>query len=369
MRAKMYTVMIVDDMEIMRRQIRRLPLWGESTGFSIASEAMDGQDALEKLEIQAVDLLLTDISMPRINGIELLKEVQERSLASCVVFLSEHSEFNFAKDAIQYGIFDYLVKPVNQEGLQNLLDKVKKHIEQKKMTYLHIKNLEDKLTESIDVYYPTTQINSIIQRIVSGDKNALDTVETMVNETSEAMNYDRLKTALMLQRAYDEIYATIKASQGWIEQFLDLNPFEDLSLSYYNTIEEMKKKIIQNIESLVLIINKFILRSKKSHLVTEICHYCINNVEAEISMGKISETLFLTKNYIGDLFKQETGITVGEYITLVKMERAKKLIAEDTLRSYEIAYRLGYSNAEYFGKLFKKHTGLSPLEFKTTLKD
>jgi len=94
----------------------------------------------------------------------------------------------------------------------------------------------------------------------------------------------------------------------------------------------------------------------------------MTNVENNISISTISEALFLTKNHIGDTFKQETGMTVGEYITMVKIERAKQLVIEGTLKNYEIAQKLGYKDVEYFGKLFKKNTGVSPGEFRNTFK-
>ncbi|WP_055669084.1 response regulator transcription factor [Desnuesiella massiliensis] len=362
----MFKVMIVDDMEIMRRQIKRLPLWGDSTEFIITAEAEDGQEALEKLQIESVDLLITDISMPRINGIELLKESKERCLASCVVFLSEHSEFNFAKEAIQHGIFDYLVKPVNYQELKGLLKRVEEYIKEKKKTQINIKNLEDKLLQAIDIYYPANQLNSIAKNIIEGNINIEGDIQAMVEDTFVALDHDILKTALVLQRVCNEIYLEIKSNYGWVEQFLDKNLVNDISLTHYNNIDFIKKRIMESIEALLLTINKFIFSSKKSPLIKEICNYIVCNIEKEINMSKISEALFLSKNYVGDIFRQETSITVGEYITMVKMERAKQLITEESLRSYEIAHRLGYNNVEYFGKLFKKHTGLSPIEFKNT---
>lgn len=363
----MFKVMIVDDMEVIRKQIKRLPLWGEATGFSIIAEAEDGQEALDKLQIEPVDLLITDIGMPRINGIELLKESQEKSLAVCVVFLSEHSEFNFAKKAIQHGIFDYLVKPVNQDELKELLEKARKHIEEKKKAQINIINLEDKLIGIIDTYCPSYQIDSIIKSILTGDSNVSGIIQSIVEDTYAALDNDKVKTALALQRIYKEFYLKIISKQGWIEQFIDSNLIADINLTQYDNINLIKKKMIEGIENITSIINKFILPSKKSSLVKDICTYVVNNLESKINMCKISEALFLTKNYIGDIFKQETGITVVEYITMVKMERAKQLIKDENLRSYEIAHILGYNNAEYFGKLFKKYTGLSPVEFKHTL--
>lgn len=364
----MFKVMIVDDMEVMRRQIKRLPLWGEDTGFNIIDEAEDGQEALYKLQRQPVDLLITDIKMPRINGIELLKEVHENQLATCVVFLSEHSEFNFAKEAIQYGIFDYLVKPVKAEELKTLLQKVKNYIEEKKQAQIQLKKLENKLMEKIDVYYPTSYLNSIVQYVCEGNNGAIKTIEAMVEDTAAALGYDMTKTAIMLEKAYNEILLGVKDKHGWIEKFVNTKFFSDINLTHYSDTDSIKKTMIEMLEALISIITKFILYSGKSSLIREICIYVIENVENNISITTISKTLFLTKNHIGDIFKQETGMTVGEYITMVKIERAKQLVAEGTLKNYEIAERLGYNNVEYFAKLFKKNTGLTPMEFKNALK-
>jgi two-component system, response regulator YesN len=360
--------MIVDDMEIMRKQIKRLPIWGESSEFCITVEAEDGQDALFKLQRQNVDLVITDIKMPRINGIELLKEVNENCLASCVVFLSEHSEFTFAREAIQYGIFDYLVKPVNPEELEDLLKKVKKNIEEKRKSQNQVKKLEEKLMEKIEIYYPSNHINSIIKYVFEGNIKVIEIVSIMVEDTFAALEGDSMKTALVLQKAYIEIWEAIKTRHNWIEQFVDMDYYNEIFLTQYNNIDLMKKELIEVIESIIALRNRFILHSKKSLLIEEICEFSVRNVEKKISLVKISDALFVTKNYIGDVFKKETGMTVGEYITKIKLERAKQLVAKSSLKSYEIAERLGYSDVEYFGKLFKKYTGVSPIEFKNMIK-
>jgi len=364
----MFKVMIVDDMEVMRRQIRRLPLWGDSTGFNIIDEAEDGQDALYKLQKQSIDLLITDIKMPRINGIELLREVYENNLATCVVFLSEHSEFNFAKEAIQYGIFDYLVKPVKAEELKALLQKVKSYIDEKQRAQVQLENLKDKLMEKIDVYYPSGHLNSIIQHISEGNKKAIEVLGVMVDETAAALDYDGMRIAIVLRRASSEILNRVKEKYEWIDKFVDINCFVDTNLTCYSNIDCTKKKMIEMLEAIILIINRFIIDSDKSHLIKEICTCVMTNVENEISITKISESLFITKNHIGDIFKQETGMTVSEYITMVKIARAKQLVVEGSFMNYEIAQKLGYKDVEYFGKLFKKNTGLSPVQFRNTLK-
>lgn len=361
----MLKVMIVDDMEIMRRQIKRLPVWGKNTEFIVIDEAEDGQEAINKLQIEPVDLLISDIKMPRVDGIELLREVYENDLATCTVFLSEHSEFSFAKEAIQYGIFDYLVKPVKLEELRNLLKKAKDYIVEKETEKIKLKNLEDKLVEKLDMYYPTEHIDLITQYISNGNKQIDQVISNMVYETAIIFENDITKTVIVLQKAISEIFIGVKKNHEWIEKFIYTDFFVDINLGHYNNIDLMKKSIIEILETIINIINKFVLNSKKNPLIKEICMYAIKNIENNISITTISEALFLTKNHIGDIFKQETGMTLGEYITMIKIERAKLLVVDGSLKNYEIAQKLGYKDSEYFSKLFKKHTKLTPIEFRS----
>lgn len=360
----MYKVMIVDDMDFIRMQIKRLPLWGELTGFEVAAEAEDGQEALEKLRMQPIDLLITDIRMPRVNGIELLREVHENNLAACVVFLSEHGEFNFAKEAIQYGIFDYLIKPVNQEELRSLLEKVKECIHEKAEVQNQVKKLEDRLAEKIGVYYPSSHVNRILQYISEENEKAVEASAALVEEAAAVLGYDVMKTAIVLQKAYNEIWKGTMEVHQWMEQFIDIKSFIDINLKRIDNIDLMKEKIVGQVKAILSIIKRFIFNSRKSPIIREICHCVVKNIENEVCIAKISSALFLSKNYIGDVFKQETDMTLGDYITMVKVERAKKLIIEGRLKSYEIAQILGYNNSEYFGKLFKRNTGFSPMEYK-----
>lgn len=355
--------MIVDDMEIIRRRMKRLSLW-KSSEFTIMEEAEDGQDALEKLLLQPVDLLITDISMPRINGIELLKETQERNLASCVVFLTEHCEFTFAKDAITYGVFDYLVKPVTEEGLGELLQKVCKHMDEKKKTEIHIQDLENKL---IEMYYPSNLVSTMKTYLDEGNRNVEEVIQRMVEETYSVLDLNLMKTAFVLEQVYQDLYIYFCECYSWIEQFIDIQPYSVVHLTPCDGVQSMQEKMVENIKELLDYSNKLIFRSKGNSLILEVCQYIVDHVEAEISMDDISKVLFLSKNYIGDTFKKETGITVKNYITMVKMERAKYLIAKEDLKSYEIADRLGYNQVEYFGKVFKKYIGLTPLELKNSL--
>lgn len=126
----MYTVVVADDEEELRRALIRRVDW-ESIGFSVVGEAENGVEALELVEKHEPDLLLTDIRMPFISGIELARQVREVRPATQIVFLSGYDDFSYAQQAIQYNIISYLLKPISAVELTEELKKIKEKIDDK----------------------------------------------------------------------------------------------------------------------------------------------------------------------------------------------------------------------------------------------
>ena len=107
----MYTIVVADDEEELRRAIIRKIDW-ESIGFQVVGEAENGIEALELVERMEPDLLLTDIRMPFVSGIELARQVREVRPTTQIAFLSGFDEFSYAQQAIQYNIISYMLKPI-----------------------------------------------------------------------------------------------------------------------------------------------------------------------------------------------------------------------------------------------------------------
>ncbi|WP_168735456.1 response regulator transcription factor [Cohnella fermenti] len=124
----MYTVLIVDD-EAIQREYLRLQIPALDPRFAVAGEAADGQEALEFLEERSVDLVMTDIKMPVMNGLELCKELQARHPRIKVVILSGYEEFEFVRDALQYRAEQYLLKPLNRDAMRRTLRDVAGRLE------------------------------------------------------------------------------------------------------------------------------------------------------------------------------------------------------------------------------------------------
>jgi len=124
----MYTVVVADDEEELRRAIVRRIDW-ESIGFQVVGEAENGIEALELVEKTEPDLLLTDIKMPFISGIELARQVREVRPATQIAFISGFDEFSYAQQAIQYNIISYMLKPISMADLTKELTVIKGKID------------------------------------------------------------------------------------------------------------------------------------------------------------------------------------------------------------------------------------------------
>ena len=90
----------------------------------------------------------------------------------------------------------------------------------------------------------------------------------------------------------------------------------------------------------------------------------LSSYRRELGVAEIAEQLSLSKNYFGQLFKSQTGMTVSEYLNLVRIEKAKALLKETTLKVYEIADEVGFTDSFYFSSVFKKLVGVSPKEYR-----
>ena len=124
----MIRIMIVDDMPIFLEYLRGCIDW-ESYGFEICCEAHDGKEALEKLDEYYPDVVLTDITMPYINGLELAETITREYPDISVILITGNNEFEYARKAVKIRVCDYIVKPFEKEELILSLSKLQDNID------------------------------------------------------------------------------------------------------------------------------------------------------------------------------------------------------------------------------------------------
>lgn len=114
------SIMIVDDEPLIRRGLRKLIETNE-LGWSVAGEASNGQEALLQLEQLKPNLILSDIRMPVMDGLELARHISERNCGTAVILLTGFRDFEYAQAAVRYGVKDFLLKPCPEEEICRVL--------------------------------------------------------------------------------------------------------------------------------------------------------------------------------------------------------------------------------------------------------
>lgn len=341
----MYRILIADDKEVFRRKLKRMNYFRENSDkFSIDFEARNGLEALEILKKNKVDVVLTDIRMPFVGGVELLKQINEKELCRCVLLLSEFADFNYAKEGILNGAFDYILKPVDEDKISEAFERV----------YRFINSVsKPNVVEISDVELLADSLLAGERMDVIACANCIVTGQFLRYESSEfgpsmRIFLNKLQNLLISKLPYLEHYLSLPISMNSLA--------EVAPDSFVSSFTEHMLSISDSIASLTV--------HTKNIQVQEACLEILNNPDGKTDMGYIAKRLFTNRKYLSALMTREIGMSAVKYISHVKMERARKLLVDSDRNIGEIAQQLGFENTDYFSKVFKKSAGVSPREFR-----
>ncbi len=361
----MYSVMLVDDVKLNLLEISAMNVWGDISGFQITAEAANGRDALKILYDNPVDIMITDIRMPVIDGIELTKKVLEDKLCKCVVLMSQFSDFEYARQGFTNGAIEYLLKPVNSEDFLKMLHQAAAYIKQKNLEQTSIEYMKNILEENAQEHFPAGELRNLVSSIADGGGKSAAIAAKMLESTWAAVNYDCLKTAYIFNNVISKLIDTIVHDYPWLQKLSEISETCRIDLSDCAELSDIKSRLVWVVSEITSTIGKFELEIDNNMMIKNACKIILENVDTEISLNKIAKKLFISRSYLSMLFKEKTGQNVIDYITFVKIERAKKLLADLSMKNYEIAAKLGYCE-EYFTKLFKKIVGMTPTSYRRT---
>ncbi len=523
----LYKVFFVEDEVITREGIRDNVDWNAS-GFEFCGEAADGEMALPLLRAAQPDVLITDIKMPFMDGLQLSKVVRERMPWVKIIILSGHDEFEYAQQAINIGVTDYLLKPVTVQKLQNTLQKLSVRLDQERKEQDNLKKLQEQVEENRTALRERLLFNLVVGAISptdvieKGQMLGLDLIaryylvvvlKIELGDRTEQYDYDELQgiqrhiielagknpDVFALKRDWGDLILVVKGStpeyfeeerdllleeikqavaktryqltigvgspkkritdirQSFIEALINIqnstggnksglnhafertellkvdksavenylrsgvkDGFEEFFNAYLRPLGEtaLKSDLIKNyiFADAVLSIAKLVndLGGEVDKVVPELnsidtimsdiktieqlreqTHKILSNALAyrdsqpngqyknlirqareyiqhhyadpELSLNEAASQANLSASHFSVVFSQETGQTFKEYLTEVRINKAKELLRMTSLRSADIAYQVGYNDPHYFSTAFKKNTGLTPIEFRSQI--
>jgi two-component system, response regulator YesN len=226
--------------------------------------------------------------------------------------------------------------------------------------------LKNILEDNVQEHFPANELRNLVASITEGG-NKSDVIATKMLETTWAgVNYDCLKTAYIINSVIIKLVDAVVRDFPWIQKLSEITELCKIDLSECKELSEIKIKFLDIIENITSIIHKFELEIDNNNIIKNACKIILDNIDTEISLNKIAKKLFISRSYLSMLFREKTGLNVIDYITFVKMERAKILLSDRHLKNYEIAAKLGYCD-EYFTKLFKKVVGMTPTVYRKIL--
>lgn len=343
----MASAMIVDDYEIFRKQLKELKCWKEYPEIQLTTEAGDGARALELLRQQPVDILFTDIKMPKMNGLELLECVKKEKLCKCVVLLSEYADFEYARKGLRLGALDYIVKPVKANSLGKVLDRVKQFLssqEEKKNPFeAECKVLSESIQKASETY--EFQVKELIEKCFTQTEG------------------DVVKLAMMLSDCIHEVAADITRSYSWISM-LATSP-DGISERMLQVDDKyMAAALFESyMQELYYIVSNY-YPENMSELSMKVVDYILKHPYERLTLTDISKVCYVSHTYLSHHFKQDMGKSFVDYIVMLKMQIIKKLLTESDMSFMEIADKTGYEDYKYMGRLFKKTYGFTLTDYR-----
>ena len=145
-----YKVLLVDDEEEVRNAIEQRINW-EELGFEVIGKAQNGVKAMEIAEKLQPDVVITDIKMPYMNGLELARNLKEENPGVRILILTGFDEFEYAKEAVHLEIEEYILKPINANELSECLKRLKNVLDKEREEKLNVRKLEQYYTDSLQI--------------------------------------------------------------------------------------------------------------------------------------------------------------------------------------------------------------------------
>lgn len=163
----MYKLIILDDEPMISEQLPIAYDWADM-GFEVVASFDSGKKALDYIRENPIDVLLTDIKMPDISGIDIANICHDEYPDICVIFISAFREFDYAIHALSSGVIDYILKPIDEDALRNALNKAKKHLSnQQRIMHIPSKTSRNMIINEVLAYINEHYSETITVEIVA----------------------------------------------------------------------------------------------------------------------------------------------------------------------------------------------------------
>ena len=413
----MTKVFLVDDEIVIREGIRTSFPW-EETEYTLVGEAPDGEMALPMIRDTRPDILITDIRMPFMDGMELCRIVRSQMPWIGIIILSGYDEFEYARTGLQLGVKEYILKPVTAEELKQTLDRVSETMRQEQAQ--REGSARARLAGRADQNFLREKLLGALYSEDTSEQDARGIVEQLrsMGINIAAPRYAVIDAAYEpVQEGYASLMDLTESSNGLVHaspcrtggRYLVLGDNEqdteerayafaasiqtELERSAASSIRisigqivDAPEKILDSLKRARHIRHVLTGQDQKGPVIVGVREFSEENSErssaavmaaraklyladhfmdSSLMLQDVANAVGMSNSRFSTLFSQECGKTFTEYLTWLRLEKAKELLgSRGDLHTYQVAEQVGYNDAHYFSYLFKKNVGMTPGEYR-----
>lgn len=405
----MYKLIIIDDEEEIRNGLRFF-VESSQKDYEIIGEFDDGNEAIEFLNENEVDLVITDIKMNNVSGIDIMKFIYETKLSAKVIIISGYKKFDYSMAAIEYRARFYITKPTQYDELMTVFETLTNEIakekeEKQKNEIIHkqfqyfkneflksvfLRNInEDEFSQKLEIVGESGDIKNCrfvvigmgiasyedwrMQNLKVGTSHGGENIISHVCDFFRDYMIDACCVNLVRGKfkfvVYTSTYKTaaefmdfvdtkIKELNAYLKLYADVEPKFHISAGY-ESIEDFYHNI--PVDLLPFEYESF---NEDEYKIAQIEKYIMDNLTKDISLQQAADHFHYNMNYFSGYFKQQMGENFSSYVINMKMNMAKNLLRNTNKKLSEISANIGYGELSYFLKVFKKNVGESPMEYR-----
>lgn len=397
----MYKMLIIDDEYLVRTGIRETIDWS-AYDVQIVGEATNGKLGLAMAKELMPDIIITDVKMPVMDGIQFAKELKEAEFSGVVIILSGYSDFDYARNALESGVYSYLLKPADNDELIRKVVEAKETLEKRRKNasivnsfqegapMLRSKVVEDVLRGKSEEEL-TDRLELFDLRYIRKGTVICCKAEESANATAPREGVTQfynacialLKDFDLLGEVYEDgfILITSLSDTGFLSSQL-----RQLLFRHEKTSDTMlcvavsglfeggaqlaerfaeAKKLIENRP--YKMVNSVLAEDGSAQpykkLVLDAMTLVAEKFDKNITIKSVADELYVSESHLMHIFKNSLGKTFNEYLTDYRILKAKEFLSKGKYRVNEVAGMVGYGDEKYFGQVFKKLTGMTPKEY------
>ena len=336
----MYRMVVADDEYIVVEGIKAI-LERQKLQCQVVGYAYNGIDALDVIQEQKPDIVITDIRMPGLDGLSLIESCKEFLPEACYVVISGYTEFEYARRAITLGVVNYIDKPVTIQKIEEVLQEVEKRNNPPRYAY-------NRLIRETD---------HVVDMVLIGKGEGLE-------EGMEGVLRVMKETVPDFEQYKQEIY---KIMSMLVQIFKETSPDVVCQVAHHD-VEKLlgEEECREYCLSIVRKMSRFFLgkRVGSSHrVIQQLLQFIDEKYGDNIGLNELAMLVNMNPAYLSILFRNEVGMTYVKYLTDLRIKKAKEFLDEG-MKVMEVSEKVGYNNYRYFCEIFKKYQGITPNEYK-----